>query len=75
MAATYEDNWIVPPDVQRRFEQMCLEYGWSTAEVMTLLLLYAIKQDAQLAEPLHRQRSARRRDPDWYKEHTYFQSE
>jgi hypothetical protein len=72
---SYEQNWEVPPDVRRRLEQMCLEYGWTFAEVQTYLYLYAIKQDAQLAEPLHRQRSARRRNPEWFKDHLYFAAE
>ena len=72
---SYEDRWDIPDDVQRRFDQLCNENGWTSEEVMTHLMLYAIKTDIGLAEPLYRQRSARRRDPFWFREHSYFAAE
>jgi len=74
MRPTYEENWEVPPDVQRRFEQLCSENGWTLAEVTTHLMLYAIKEDINLAERLHIQRGNRKRDPKWYETYSWFGS-
>lgn len=46
----------VPPALEQAFKDMCRSHDWTEAEVLTHLMLYALKQDVDLAIPLHSQR-------------------
>jgi hypothetical protein len=47
----------VPPALEQRFKDFCKMHDWTEAEVLTHLMLYALKQDVDLAIPLHSQRT------------------
>jgi hypothetical protein len=47
----------VPTDLQEYFKDFCRINDWTEAEVLTHLMLYALKQDVNLAIPLHSQRT------------------
>jgi hypothetical protein len=47
----------VPLELQEAFKDFCKMHDWTEAEVLTHLMLYALKQDVDLAIPLHSQRT------------------
>jgi hypothetical protein len=58
----------IPKDVSKAFSDFCKMHDWTEQEVLTHLMLYAIKQGVDLAPKLHTQRSRLRKNPKWLKE-------
>lgn len=67
---TPEDT--IPPEVQQAFSTFCRTNGWTEAEILTLLMLSAIKEDTDLVTKVLRQRYSRRQAVRWFTELPYW---